>query len=865
MKKTAILASVGCMAALLLAACDDPKPSSTSSNTGTDTSSSNPTIDGVLASGIYNFQGADVQTKADLLAKMEGYAMDHHLAGIPLYDDSGYTLFTPRITLASEDYIPNYGFGVGESSLNPTGNMANGRPIASSTLYPNYFQSSALQDTGTFNYWDSQGEDVSGKNGMITASYFGVTMNDTKDGFVWRGELASVDRPIMLDENGNEVAYTAGATSRFWRVPVYTVDDEAATGRKFRYSISDNASASVKEFDNRGIKLEDYITPFKAMLDNAMVRASGLITDSSGFAGASDYLYANPNSRNWDDVGIQLNEEKQSIDFEFVSPQTQFYAMYNLGSGLYSPIPQEYLDTIKTNTTVGAKRFGVYGGSSEPTKNVDNLLSAGPYVVDSWELGKSCVYSRNENYHRASDIKFEGYVETVYKNEEMVWQDFVAGKLDDVVLPSNHVEEGTTGQYAELAHPTDGTTTLKINVNSCTEEEWEYYFGVNGTMNKHAASNYWDVKPIMSNDKFLDGVFFSIDRATLASTMGRKPALGYLSEAYKIDPETDLSYRDTDQAKAVLDEYASVDPNGHDQEIAIGLFQSALEEEIAKGNYESGDVISLKFLWRYQETIDKIGTQLKGYIETTFNQAAQSYGIQLEIDNQVAGPNYTDCYSKMDVGEYDFAEGAISGNVLNPIEFMSVICTNSRSQGFTTNWGEITNKVSAVNPITYGTDDASGKPLLWSYDALYTAANGAAIVRQGVDIKPIDSGSGLVSGNNSIISFTVPAITDENGDDLISYETSYVWLMFSSGGALSEYYYDLSSTFAGKKPDVFGTSLEYAIPTSTLQGYVDAMEQQISKEIDGVVVYAGVNCSYSGVSKTVQAVNNMPLDTLGLN
>lgn len=836
---------------------------------------------GTKASGIYNFSGESYEEKAKILGQLEGYAMKHHLAGIPLYDDAGYELFSPRIQLASNTYVPNYGFGVGESSLVPSGNMFNGSPIDSSKVSnPSYFQAYSTEDSGTYNYWNSSGSDVAGKSGMICSSYFSTRMNADKTGYEWEGELARVDAPIALDENGNVVDSSAkGFTSRFWRVPVYCAEYLAknpVADRQFVYSTSENSKYHT-EFNGREIKLEDYLTPFKTMLDNAYSRASGLIDDASGFYGCSDYLYASDRNKDWgattrtaptkdgsyfNGVGIKLNTTENSIDFKFITPITQFYAKYNTASSLYSPIPQAFLDKI------GVSNYGLIGKSSEPTQNVDNLISCGAYIVDSWEQVKETVYRKNPTYNRQDRIKFEGYVETGYQDEEAAFQGFLNGVIDEITVPSKHVAEYASNPQARK---TEGTTVIKINVNSCTQSQWEKYFGVNGTAYPHAnEKTYWDVKPIMSNDDFLDGLYFCMNRAELAQKTGHNPAYSYLSSAYKINPEEDLAFRDTSAGKAVIADYLDVKTNGiegYSPAMAQQMFEKAIKDLVADGTYDEDETITLKFWWRKDENLNNLGTTLKAYMEQPFNDAAKKlgYGMTLVIDNAVAGSSYTDAYSKMDQGEFDFAEGAITGNVLNPLSFMSVICSNSLSQGFTTNWGDDTSLVSAKDPVMY-------KGVAWSYDALQVAANGAAVVEKGHNVDPVKSTNQpseeacYVDGKFAKIGFEVPDILNDDGEQAIEYTVKYAWLQFANGGSNPGYYYNYQPNDFDK-PAELGIDGYYVftLKTATIQAYAQNIANAAGMDIDTFVLLVGFDCYFkeSGVEKSLQAQVSVKLEQIG--
>ena len=111
MKKSLIL--LGLLGGFALVACNEQIVSSSSSGGGAgSTTSSSTGVDyskNPLANGVYDWtekpadmsQSDWVDYQSNLLYKMEDYAMRHHLAGIPLYDDASLELFSPRITLAS--------------------------------------------------------------------------------------------------------------------------------------------------------------------------------------------------------------------------------------------------------------------------------------------------------------------------------------------------------------------------------------------------------------------------------------------------------------------------------------------------------------------------------------------------------------------------------------------------------------------------------------------------------------------------------------------------------------------------------------------------------------------------------------------
>ena len=851
--------------------------------------------------------GEYVESRAEALATLEEYAMDSHLGGIPVVDLYDYVAYSPRITLPSETYIPGYGYGSAEGALDPDGNMADGSPFASTLAHPGYYHRYALNDAGTLNAWNSYDENVAERHERISGSYYREALNESGDGLIWTPELAKDERPVMLDENGNEVACEKGERSRFWRVHLHTGEDEA-DGIQYRYALSEN-SPYYEEFNGRPIRLEDYLTPFKAMLDSSLARAQDLAQDSTGFAGAFGYLYGTGGSRDWSRVGIQINEEEGSLDFEFVTPQSQFDAMYNLSSSLYSPVPAEFLyrigggvQNVDDGTSLAQddslpndwRQYVSHGAvvlgmikSGTPEQAVANIISAGPYVVDSWQQNKECIYSKNDTYFRASDYHYEGYVEIVFQdNEEGAWQAFLSGELDEIRVPTSHRETAleTLGSMLRVGGSRE---TVRLNVNSCTSREWGGYFGREGSL---APNRTWQVKPIMSNENFLDGLYFAIDRGQMADELGGKPALGYLGDNFLINPENGVSYRDTEAGRAVLKPYVesssdASEGDGYNTELAASRFAMAIEEEVAAGNYENEDVIRLTAKWRYQRTIDDIGSYLKNYIETAWDEACEitGYDIDLIIDNVVAGSSYNDCYTAMSNGEFDFAEGSIVPDFYRPFEYMAnVSSTPAISKGFTTSIGERTDLVSSSHPIEWDSDGDGVADVSYSYDTFLEACLGTSLAVDGTSGLAVSEelAYGFWREDSSIFHIPLPVYASEASLSSVSIDINYLWLMGSTDGAPGGWYNDISPTLylegslnPGLASSEAGASfiasaddgwMTIECDTSYLQVMLDALADAEGKAFDAAALAIGFEIRYANTSRHLDLWMAFSFDQLGL-
>ena len=782
-KKQAFLLPLVAMS-LILAGCNgnngNQKDNTGSSQSSGATSSSssmdgdisyeveNPT--GVLAEGMMDFSQLNWKERSKILSQLEYYALRNHTAGIPLYDDASYEQFSNRIKLPSTTYQTNYGFGTSYGSIDASKTMYNGEIDEPVAKWKSYFHGYTNTDSGTFNGWNSTGSDVSSRMAMITSIYFGVMANKENTSYSWLGSLSKDDAPIMLSEEGEvitpdadgyitqtdakgnpvKVAYEE-ATSRKWRVRV-------KTGSELIYHTAD-VSKWKSKYNGTCVKLSDYLTPFKAMIMSNMARTSELISDTSGFEGAMDLYYNNKRTQYLSDeewaksgIGIQLNEKENAIEFTFIQPKSVSYARTSLSSSLYSPLPQEFLEDIGNGSfTTGSTNFGTIGKTSSGNYDdvFDNILILGPYIPEYWQQNSKIAYRANKDYYEASDYHYDGYTEVVFAGssaDEQAYTAFTKNQLDEVTIPVSQLKNHKNDPNVLR---TEGSTVIKLNLNCTTEKEWEGYFGESGTISTHKKKNYWNTQAIMSNDYFLDGLYFAIDRKELADAAGRNPSVSYLSGAYMLDPSGQVSYRDSDYGKAAVIKFQKTAGNEYcySKAVAENYFKKAGEQLLENGDYSKGDTIVLQAIYRYQSTIDNLGSYIKKYVEDAFNEANKDNDLTLELNLQVGGNQYTDTYTKMDNGEFDLAEGAISGNVLNPLEFMNTLSTNKAlNNGFCLNWGHPTNALHEEGSkdryaATYNGYD-------YSYDALWNASQG---------ITPVSEGKSVAIGENAALSY--------NGDD----------------------------------------------------------------------------------------------------
>lgn len=667
------------------------------------------------ANGMISYADRDNKERLTMLSLLETYAYRTGTAGMPLFENGSTNLYNERLTLGTENYIPGYGFGTLEE-----GGITADLEYESNPDWKRYYHTLNASDPGTLNYLNDQGSEVSNFYDYIKASYFTQFMNDTKDGYDWVPELAMEKPAAVNDEDGN-------GTATKWRFQVRT----GAEGLKYTTGSKMESRAA---FHNREVALEDYLTPYKLLLtqSNQMYRGSEMANSSTGaVAGAKEFYDGTADGFDqelWDKVGIKAYEEdgKSYLEIEYTQEMTAFYAMYYCNSGLYMPIPQDFLDLVTVQNYLGF--------NSDATQTpVDNSLALGAFYLEAYNQDQEVVYKKNPNYVYA-DTKYniEGVHIRIFpsaaEDSEASFNEFLAGHTDAASIPQTRLDEYRNDPRARK---TTGDSVFKLNINALDAEGWERLFGENGVVSQTPKAEYWEVEPALSNAHFRQALLLSIDRNSFANARGSIASVNFFSSNYLYDPENGLSYDDTDEHKKVVAPLTEgTDGAGYSLELAREYFRVALTELEAEGAYTPGTAeapaeITIEIAWMYPQHEEDYHNEIKAYLESAFNDESVSGGkYKLNVQFWV-GNEWSDVYyNKMLAGQFDLGFGSISGNPLNPLDFIGNLSSDQEiSNGFTLNWGADTNDADSY-PIVY-------EGQRFSYDAFYLAANNQAIVTDG--------------------------------------------------------------------------------------------------------------------------------------
>ena len=681
------------------------------------------------ADGIFDYTALSTQQKTDLLGLLEAYAVRNGMTGVTLYESGGLVMYSDRVVLGTENYIVGYGFGV-LTEGNITADLAS----ENNTAWKRYYHTYNAKDPGEANYLDSQGSEIGDFYGYIGASYFTVFMNETKDGYVWVPELAATNpEPLDLNEETNQ------ATK--WRF-------------ELRKDLKYNTLGSRTSYNGRAVTLDDFITPFKLLLNqgNGYFRGNEL-ANQTGYAaikGAKEYYEATKNAAkgilsneqaDFSGVGVKTYEEngKWYFEFELAQATTMFYARYAINSSLYMPIPKAFIDEVGVDYYL---RFNKDATQSP----VDNSLSLGAYTLEKWDTDQQVVYKKNP-YYVYADTKYQiqgihiNILEAAQTDVNAGFREWIAGKIDGAGVPEDYVDEYKNNP---LVRKTTGGSAFKLNMNALDQETWNELFGENGTVAQNG-DNAWKVKPALSNYHFRLGLSYALNRLELSTAKASTVSVNFFSSAYLSDPEAGTSYNVTDAHKgAIAQLLEGTDGYGYSLQLAREYFQMAIDELEASGAYTRGTpsnptVISIEIAWMSQSNEDSYHKYVKQYWEDAFNDVSVHAGCyRLEVNFWCPSDNdYNKTYDKMLGGMYDVGFGSISGSELDPLGFLSVLSVDqSISHEFTLNWAIDTNDPDADLLIYNGRR--------WSFDALYMATQQPSQVNQGVlsDVPFVGAGDG---------------------------------------------------------------------------------------------------------------------------
>lgn len=681
-----------------------------------------------LANGNYSFKNLSNQEKIEIVGLLEQYAINNSLTGTTIYEDGLNVMFSERVVLGNDEYIPGYGFG-----LLQEGYLKNSFDNEVNEDWKNYLHQVELYNyIGVAPYSQSLSSII--PEGYlfdyIGGNYYTKFMNEEKNGYVWTPVLAK-SLPEALDED-----YLQKGASKKWRIEVRTQDDG------LKYTTNSTKDDRIL-FNNKGVNLSDYETIFKLLLTKSTDYYGAVISNDASFVsnikGAMDYYNSSKdgfNAEKWNDVGIKSYEKegKSYLEFELNRDFKEIDIIKQLSKSIYQPISQEFIDVVTSTNYLKS--------TSDGYSEVDNSLTLGPYSLEYYDPMDKAVLKKNPNYVYANNkYNIEGIfidILTAYTSVpkgEVLFTEFLANNSEYAYIPSGRISEFIESPNVRK---TKGTSNFKLNYNTTDSDTWEYFFGENGVIMQTSKEDYWEVEPALSNSHFVKALNLAFDRLSFSSQKGYTPTLDYFSSNIVFDELTGESYS-TSKAhqKAVASLIENTDGYGYNLELSREYFKVALKELETQGKYVPGTKdnptkINLEIAWMYSSQEESYHKYIKQCLETAFNDESVSEGkYALEIDFWI-GEAWSDVYyNKMMRGQYDIGFGSISlSSQMEPaiIEGLKVLSsTQSISENLTLSWNLPTNDPFS-DLLIYNNQR-------WSYDALIMALCSSITVVDGVYIE----------------------------------------------------------------------------------------------------------------------------------
>lgn len=769
-----------------------------------------------LANGTFDFTGFSYSEKTELLGILEEFAIANGMTGTTLYASAGFVMYSERVTLGTENFILGYGFGtLAEGSINSS------MPLESESnpAWKLYYHTASATDPGHINSNDDKGSETSDFVSYISSGMYTVFMNAEKNGYDWTPELALGLPQVVgeLDENG---------MAKTWRVEVR---------QNLKYTTNSPADRTGS-FNNRPVAKEDFLTFYKLLLNaqNGWARGSEFAntTQASGIKGAKQYYEATNaagattdengiSSADFSGVGLKAYEEDGHtyLEYELLQAVTPFFAMRYCPFG--DPVPEEFIGAIGGPSNY--LKFGKSGTKAAGWSPVDTSLSTGPYALESWTQNQEIVYKKNPNYVYA-DSKYQiqgihfAILPGAKDDPEAIFKEFMAGHLDAAGIPSTQLDAYRNNP---LTRRSIGSSCFKLNMNALNAEDWDKFFGENGSVKMTEASAQWKVEPALSNSHFRSALSFALNRNEIGDVFGSIGSVDYFAPHYLANPELGTPYSATSAHKnavaqlyGTVDGEAQTDDAGYSLELAREYFRMAISEMEAEGLYKPGTksnptVINLEIAWQLPVNRKEEHQYVKQYWENAFNDESVTGGLyKLNVEFYV-GAQWSDVYySKMLVGQFDIGFGSISGDSQNPLGDMNILSTNQEiSHGFTLNWAIDTNDPSA--------DVLVFKGMRWSYDALFRCTEEEMAVTAGkiADEKAdVEYGSDFVKNDDGSLTITINIRTN-NGVEL----EGAAFAIFSSNDYYDDYTeFDLDDTdgIVAAEPVVNGNKTKFVYTVS---------------------------------------------------
>ncbi len=359
----------------------------------------------------------------------------------------------------------------------------------------------------------------------------------------------------------------------------------------------------------------------------------------------------------WSHVGLVKSGEYQ-LTFYLAEEIELFYMKYNLAGNwlVYEPYYE-----------AGMTQNGDLKITNYATKQ-SNYMSYGPYKLTHFQVGKSIILERNENWYGYKDGKHVGEYQTsrikfsIISEHSVALQKFLKGELDDIGLtPDDMKKYGRS----ERLYKTQTTYSQKLTFNT----DWNKL-----SARQTAGKN----KTILSNHNFREAFSYAMDRSQFASeyTSGHVPSTVLLNNQYISDYNTNEVYRETAQGQSVSKDIYGDIQNGFSVSKAKELFTKAYNEEVNSaqtGHLEATDRVEIQILL-YNTDSEASQAQIL-FIRNMLKASTEGTPLEGKID--VVTRKDEDYYNTAYGGDFDCIWSIWGGMTMDPFGFMQVYTSES--------------------------------------------------------------------------------------------------------------------------------------------------------------------------------------------
>ncbi len=353
----------------------------------------------------------------------------------------------------------------------------------------------------------------------------------------------------------------------------------------------------------------------------------------------------------WDQVGLVKNDD-YTLTFIYTKPIREQFMLY---SGFTTPllVKEDIYEANKSD--IGGLTKTTYGTSAS------TYASYGPYKLTEWQAEKVLTVEKNDQWFGWNDPAHEGQYQATRISYQFIdehtteMQLFLQGNVDTVTLDANDIQTYGTSDYV-VYEPTSYTFKLSFNTDKESLKARESA-GVNKTL-----ITYVDFRKAFS---------LAINRAELCQTAfpTHSAAYGLLNDMYVYETNNFSTYRDTEQAKAVLCEVYDSENydtlSGYNVKEASELLEKAYQEALAAGDIKETDKVVLDFNVSVSSDANQKAINF-------LNDAiiAAAVGTSLEGRISIELKEVDDYYAAMKAGTADLIFSAWGGNEIDPYALM---------------------------------------------------------------------------------------------------------------------------------------------------------------------------------------------------